>query len=105
MSSSDWLDPTIPGSELVSQGLEDIRNCRITPYALLLQVAAPRLRRVAIAVPTLVGIKSPDEEPYEHQLYELIKEDGGHGLYNALCSRISSFASVLEARKQNESTF
>ena len=99
MSSSEVLDPAIPGSDLVARGLEDIKNQRITAYALLLQVAAPRLKRLAIDVPRLASITSPEEVPYEHQLYELIKCAGGHGLYNALCSRITSFASTLEARR------
>jgi hypothetical protein len=102
MSNSEPLDPNIPGSDLVAQGLEDIKNGRITPHALLLQVAAPRLRRLNIVIPTLGGIKSPEEEPYEHQLYDLIKQNGGHGLYNSLCARIVSFAATLEAQSKGK---
>jgi hypothetical protein len=99
MTSNEVLDPKIPGSDIVSKGLEDIRNQRITAYSLLLQVAAPRLKRLGIDIPILPGIKNPEEVPYEHQLYELIKGAGGHGLYNALVSRVASFASALEVRK------
>jgi hypothetical protein len=99
MTSKEVLDPKIPGSDIVAKGLEDIRSQRITAYSLLLQVAAPRLKRLDIEIPRLPGIKNPEDVPYEHQLYELIKGAGGHGLYNALCNRIASFASSLEARK------
>jgi hypothetical protein len=99
MTSNGVLDLKIPGSDIVAKGLEDIRSQRITAYSLLLQVAAPRLRRLDIEIPNLPGIKNPEDVPYEHQLYDLIKNDGGHGLYNALCSRIASFASSLETRK------
>jgi len=99
MTSNEVLDPKIPGSDIVAKGLEDIRSQRITAYSLLLQVAAPRLRRLDIEIPILPGIKNPEDVPYEHQLYELIKGAGGHGLYNSLCSRIASFASSLEARQ------
>jgi len=102
MNSSDILDPKIPGSDIVAKGLDDIRNGRISAYALLLHVAAPRLKRLAIDIPTLPGVKNPEDVPYEHQLYELIKGAGGHGFYNALCNRISSFASALEARKSHK---
>jgi hypothetical protein len=99
MTNNDALDPKIPGSDIVAKGLEDIRNQRITAYALLLLVAAPRLKRLGIDIPVLPGIKNPEDVPYEHQLYELLESAGGHGLYNALRSRIASFASTLEAAK------
>lgn len=99
MKSNELPDPLIPGSDLVAQGLEDIKDGKITAHSLLLQVAAPRLKRLNIDVPPLIGIKSPEEESYEHQLYELIKDAGGYSLYNALCGRIASFASALEARR------
>jgi hypothetical protein len=99
VKSNELLDPLIPGSDLVVQGLEDIKDGRITAYSLLLQVAAPRLKNLNIDVPVLAGIKSPEQEPYEHQLYEFIKEAGGYSWYNSLCGRIASFASALEARR------
>jgi len=98
--NSNLFDPSIPGSDLVSQGLEDIKNNKITAYSLLLQVAAPRLKRLDIDVPTLADIRNPEEQPYEHQLYDLLKDEGGYGLYNALCSRIASFAHALEANRR-----
>jgi hypothetical protein len=79
-------EPYFPGSSLV------IRTRS-------LQFAAPRLKRLNIDVPVLAGTKSPQEEPYQHQLYEFIKDAGGYSFYNALCRRIASFASALEARR------
>jgi hypothetical protein len=104
MTNNEALDPEIPGSDIVAKGLEDIRNQRITAYALLLQVAAPRLKRLGIDIPILQGIKNPEDVPYEHQLYELLESTGGHGLYNALSRRIASFASTIEARKPRTET-
>jgi len=87
------------GGDLVAHGLADIKSGKITAHSLLPQVAAPRLKRLNIEVPVLAGIKSPEQELYEYQLYEFIKETGGYSWYNSLCRRITSFASALEARR------
>lgn len=82
----------IPGSELVSAGLADLQADRETPPALLVAMAAPRLRRVGVAVPAL-AIERPS-----HRLYELLSEEGpgAHSRYNALVSRVVSFARAAE---------
>ena len=48
MSISSQAD--LPGSELVEQGLADLAAGRETEAALLLEIAAPRLRRVGVGV-------------------------------------------------------
>ena len=58
------LEASLPGQELVDQGLADLAQERITDCALLVLIAAPRLR--------LLGIEVPErhfESPCEHLLY------------------------------------
>ena len=82
----------LPGHELVSSGLGDLAAGRESEASLLVQMAAPRLRALGIAVPDS-GVERPS-----HRLYELLAErDGGaHSRYNALVGRIASFARAAE---------
>jgi len=85
----------LPGQELVDQGLKDLAHDRLSESALLLLVAAPRLRRLGIDVPP-----RHFDQPVEHVLYEHIEERLGlaaHSYYNSLIRRIVSFARALEA--------
>jgi len=82
----------LPGHELVSEGLVDLVAGRESEASLLVQMAAPRLRELGIAVPD-----GGPERP-SHRLYELLTErDGGaHSRYNAFVGRIVSFARAAE---------
>jgi hypothetical protein len=82
----------LPGHELVSEGLTDLREGRESESALLVAMAAPRLRALGFEVPAGGG-----ERP-SHRLYELLTEtDGGaHSRYNALVARVVSFARAAE---------
>jgi hypothetical protein len=81
----------LPGHELVSAGLTDLADGRETEAALLVAMAAPRLRALGFDVPA-AGIDEPS-----HRLYELLSEsEGGHSRYNALVGRIVSFARAAE---------
>ena len=87
----------LPGAELVEQGLADLRVNRETEAALLVLIAAPRLKDLGIEVPTRDFPK-----PYEHQLYRRLEERYGtdaHSQYNSLIRRIVSFARALEGQK------
>ena len=78
---------TLPGAELVEQGVEDLRSGRESAEALLVSIGAPRLRSLGVAVPT--AIASP-----EHKLYALLAQErgnGAHSAYNALVRRLVSF--------------
>ena len=86
----------LPGADLVRRGLEDIAQQRKSEYSLLLQVAAPRLRHLGIEIPLLNDAAPPTEEPFEHQLYDHIQDNGGYALYRSLLRRIASFAACLE---------
>ena len=82
----------LPGGDLVSQGLEDLARSSVTVEALLVSIAAPRLRDRGVLVP------GPLPEP-EHRLYEqLAREDpdSAHSRYNALVRRLTGFESALE---------
>ncbi|HEY7933881.1 MAG TPA: hypothetical protein VID48_08660 [Solirubrobacteraceae bacterium] len=82
----------LPGYELVSEGLEDLAAGRESESALLVAMAAPRLRALGIDVPHGAG-----EQP-AHRLYELLThtDEGAHSRYNALVARVVSFARAAE---------
>ncbi len=87
---------SLPGSELILAGIEDLkRNVESVP-ALLVSIGAPRLRRLGLPVP---GHTLPSPE---HRLYELLqreKGDGAHSSYNALIRRLVSFERAAECEK------
>jgi hypothetical protein len=96
MRQPSLFDNSIPGSDLVLQGLGDLSQGRVTIHSLLLQVASPRLKNLRIEVPKLNGIPTPDVVPFEHQLYELLQDQGGYSMYNSLLRRMASFCAALE---------
>jgi hypothetical protein len=82
----------LPGGDLVIKGLEDLAGSRETVEALLVSIAAPRLRDRGVPVP------NPLPDP-ERRLYERLAEedpDSAHPRYNALLRRLTSFESALE---------
>jgi hypothetical protein len=82
----------LPGGDLVARGLRDLEQGRLTDEALLVSIAAPRLRDAGLAVPAPL----PDAE---HRLYERLARtdpDSAHSRYNALLRRLTSFESALE---------
>jgi hypothetical protein len=83
---------SLPGHDLVTQGLADLLAGRETAAALLVAMASARLRALGIEVPVSEGA-----EP-SHRLYELLERDGpgAHSRYNALVGRIASFARAAE---------
>ena len=84
----------LPGSDLVQQGLADLRENRETELSLLVLIAAPRLRRLGIPVP-----ERAFPWPYEHSLYARLNQrlgDAAHSYYNGLLRKIVSYAHALE---------
>lgn len=82
----------LPGGDLVAKGLQDIARPSETAEALLVSIAAPRLR--ALGIPVAAPLRDA-----EHRLYEqLAREDpdSAHSRYNALLRRLTSFESALE---------
>ena len=82
---------TLPGSNLVDEGLEDLRLRRETVPALLVSIGHPRLRSLGIEVP------EPFSDP-EMRLYLMLaatEGDAAHSRYNALVRRLVSFERAL----------
>lgn len=77
----------VPGADLVTQGIADLRRAHETEAALLVSIAAPRLRQLGIDLPATL----PDPE---HRLYGQLSRrdpDSAHARYNALLRRLVSF--------------
>lgn len=75
-------------------GIEDLRRGVESVPALLVSIAAPRLRRLGYLVPP------PTVANPEHGLYVLLARedpDAAHGRYNALVRRIVSFERASES--------
>jgi hypothetical protein len=93
-------DQLLPGQELVEQGLADLSENRMTDSALLVLIAAPRLRRL--------GLQIPDRhfpQPCEHLLYDRLEQRLGtaaHSQYNSLLRRMVSFAHALEREQSRQ---
>ena len=83
----------LPGHELVSAGLADLAAGRESESALVVAMAAPRLRALGYDVPPGEG-----ERPAHHRLYELLADGDNdpHSRYNALVGRMVSFARAAE---------
>src|SRR5258708_36974609 len=100
MREMPWpLEPELPGEELLLQGLADLSQDRITDCSLLVLIAAPRLRRLGVQIPT-----KPFPRPYEHHLYARLDERLGtaaHSYYNSLIRRIVSYARALEREQRS----
>ena len=93
-------EAALPGADLVKQGLADLAQNRTTDFSLLVLIAAPRLRRLGIAIAERAAPR-----PWEHQLYERLDERMGtaaHSYYNSLLRRVVSYARSLEREKSRE---
>jgi len=91
MKSVDFS--SLPGGELIRQGLEDLATGRDSEAALLVLIGAPRLRRLGLSAPA-----SNSNLP-EHRLYGLLARsdpDSAHSRYNALVRRLVRFERALE---------
>ena len=92
---ADRLDPMrdLPGHEIVAKGLADLRTGEMTRDALLVAVAAERLRADGIEVSGTLPLHPKD------RLWEMLEADVGddvHGTYNALVGRVLSFLDAYE---------
>lgn len=88
----------LPGAELVGPGLRDLAaGCETVP-ALLVAIAAARLRRLDLPVADHSFVDA------ELRLYRLLCREepaGAYERYNALLRRLASFAHALE-REQGQ---
>ena len=84
---------SLPGGEMIRQGLEDLAARQDSKAALLVLIGAPRLRRLGLDIP------ERDASLAEHELYQLFARsnpDSAHSRYNALIRRLVSFERALE---------
>jgi len=86
---------SLPGSDLVAGGLEDLRQGRETVPALLVSIGAPRLARLGHAIPS----QWPDPEKRLYALLAREHADGAHSRYNALIRRLVSFERAVECER------
>ena len=78
----------LPGGDLVDAGLDALASGRVTPEALAVSLAAPRLRREGVPVGSAL------DDP-ERRLFELLSQRDGdlaHARYKAFLRRLVSFA-------------
>ena len=83
---------SLPGGDLVRQGVQDLQAGSVTIPALLVSIGAPRLRRAGLRVPAAL------DRP-EHRLYEVLLREHAltaHSRYNALVRRLVSFERAAE---------
>jgi hypothetical protein len=91
----------LPGAELVAKGLEDLKAEKLSDAALLVLVAEPRLKNLAIPLPAW---RPKIAGPVEHALYSWLEDQPGidaYSRYNSLLRRMNSFAQALE-REQSK---
>ncbi|MBI2123008.1 MAG: hypothetical protein HYT96_02485 [Armatimonadetes bacterium] len=85
----------LPGQDLIEAGMADLERGRDSVPALLVSIAAPRLRRLGLPIPRT--IPSP-----ERRLYEFLARDdpdAAHARYNALIRRLVSFERAAECAR------
>lgn len=78
----------LPGVEIVREGLRDLARREPSVNALLVSIAAPKLRQIGIRVPE--GLPHPEDALFDR--LEEMHGDGAHSRYNALIRRMVSFA-------------
>jgi len=84
----------LPGAEIVLPGIADLKAGRSSTNALAVESAASRLRALGLDAPGARG-----EEPATHRLYRQLQGelgDSAHSRYNAILSRVVSFARAAE---------
>jgi hypothetical protein len=82
---------SLPGSDWVDQGLDDLARGVESIPSLLVSVGAPRLRMLGLEL-------APPFDTPEHRLYARLAQDSpdaAHSRYNALIRRLVSFERAL----------
>jgi hypothetical protein len=91
------LDAALPGAEIVNEGLRDLGQRRESVPALLVCIAAPRLRRLGLTVP------DPLFDAPELRLYGRLAAEhgaGAHSRYNAWLRRLVSLLRAAECARR-----
>lgn len=92
----------LPGAERIRQGLRDLAEGRLSAQALLVSIAAGRLRSLGLPVPSRAALPSDPEL----RLYETLRRDASsdedpYYLYNAWLRELSSFLEAAEQRARS----
>lgn len=93
------VDSALPGADLVNRGLTDLAAGVPSAEALLVQIGAPRLRRLGIDVPEGISLGVTKTTP-EMALYHLLAADdpdAAHSRYNSLVRALVSFERAAES--------
>ena len=97
---SSFVALGLPGGDIIDAGLADLTNGTVSPQSLAVSLAAPRLRREGVPVPTPFA-------DAEDRLYDLLAETSGnlaHARYSAYLRQLASFADACRlARRDGES--
>jgi hypothetical protein len=91
----------LPGGEIVDTGLADLANGTVTPESLAVSLAAPRLRREGVPLPS----RSVQTDA-ENRLYDLLSARAGglaHARYAAYLAQIVSFADACGLARRRTS--
>lgn len=92
----------LPGADLFEQGLQDLRDAKITIPGLLICIAKSRLEHAGLEIPNL----DPMPKDLELMLYSLIQQGqelNPYSYYNSLLRLLISFEKVLEQRQFQKS--
>lgn len=85
---------SLPGADLIKQGLADLAADRNSAEALLVLIGAPRLRNLGFDVPD-TGASDPEARLYE--LLAVSNSDSAHSRYNAMIRLLVSFERAVES--------
>ena len=91
------LFESLPGAELIVEGLRDVAQGHETVAAELVKIGSPRLRDCGVDV----AVSREEALDADHRLYRLLGAEHGnaaHSRYNALLSELVSFERALEHR-------
>lgn len=88
------VSDTLPGSDLIKQGLRDLAAGTESIESLLVPVGAPRLRRIGLDIPDDDSPEFPEDRLYAKLAEE--DSDAAHSRYNALIRRLVSFEQAAE---------
>jgi len=88
----DWL----PGADKVRRGLSDLAANSTSEESLMVQIGAPRLRRLGFVIPE----RRPETPSPEAELYARLSatgQDSAHSRYNSLIRLLVSFERAAES--------
>jgi hypothetical protein len=88
------VDDALPESDLIKRGMRDLAAGTESIESLLVQIGAPRLRRIGFDVPDDDNPEFPEDLRYAKLAEE--DSDTAHDRYNALIRRLVSFESAAE---------